>query len=69
MSEIDAECMRRFPEMVDHFSRESLDKASAIGSYIFFEDYFNAFVVYHGKDAIIFKGLGRLLKAWPRVKM
>ncbi len=41
-------CLTDFPEVLDVFSQGELAQASAIGSYIFFEDYFMRFIEKRG---------------------
>ncbi len=54
-SEVISECLRKFPEISDHFSDEELRGATALGNYIFFEDYFNEFVAVHGRSEHFFQ--------------
>lgn len=44
MNELTENCLDNFPEMLDLFQLEDLKEASEIRAYIFFEDYFNAFL-------------------------
>jgi len=47
MQEIDKQCLDAFPELLELYGIGTLKEASGVGSYIFFEDYFNAFVEDH----------------------
>jgi hypothetical protein len=40
----DAHCLSLFPELLQQFSEDELRHASAIGTYIFHEDYFSRFI-------------------------
>lgn len=44
MRQPDKSCLDAFPEMMQSYGRKPLENASRIGSYIFFEDYFNEFI-------------------------
>lgn len=44
MKQVDKNCLEAFPEMIELYGNKILKEASDIGSYTFFEDYFNEFV-------------------------
>lgn len=62
ISEIDAKCLRDFPELQDYYQQEKLLAAGDAGLYIFFEDYFNAFVQLHGKSEYFFQRVGAFVE-------
>ena len=53
--ELDEACLASFPEMLQEHSRAELLEASETGRYIFFEDYFNAFIQKHKTNETILK--------------
>jgi len=40
----DMDCVKAFPELLQQFTEDELRSASAIGTYIFHEDYFAEFI-------------------------
>ncbi|MGB0906008.1 MAG: DUF7674 family protein [Maricaulaceae bacterium] len=52
-SYIDENCVALFPEMLALYGQKLLSEASKIGSYIFFEDYFNEFIEKHKDDDLL----------------
>lgn len=55
MNIIDSYCLTEFPELLEIFSREELEEASSLGSYIFHEDYLNRVIVMNRSSASFLK--------------
>ena len=66
MKQFDADCLKAFPEMLETYSEATLLNAIEIGSYIFFEDFFNAFIELHKSDISLLKRAGVFIENMAR---
>jgi len=64
--ELDNQCLKAFPEMLEEYEREALKNASSIGRYIFFEDYFNEFVEKHQGSEIMLIRAAKFIESLAR---
>lgn len=60
--ELDEACLASFPEILQEYSRAELLEASETGRYIFFEDYFNAFIQKHKTNETILKRIAPFIE-------
>ncbi len=64
--ELDIQCLKAFPEMLEEYEREALENASSDGRYIFFEDYFNEFIEKHQANENILIRAAKFIEALAR---
>ena len=62
MNLVDQYCLDSFPEMLDKFDELTLKEASEIGSYIFHEDFFNAWLTEGEHSSSVLKRAGKYIE-------